>query len=414
MIVNGEYQMATVNKLAFNRISGTEDERRAAALIQEEIASFGGTSTLETFAIPQSTVKKVSLKVTEPFARELNVHAVALSGSTPEEGIEAELYYAEDASDMKLKNAAGKLLLLNDGAYKRWEQIVKSGALGYVIISGTHWDDPERTDLPYPRLYPRYKEKGQIPGMVIRTRDAIEILKAGASRVTFTVVQEESEGESANVVAELPGTAGTDECIVLSAHYDSVPHSRGAWDNASGCADLLALYAWFKENPPAMNMRFVWCGSEEIGRLGSKAYAAAHSEELEKCRLNLNLDMTGVIMGADEIDIIGEESFAHMMEYLAREYGFNADCKRVVRASDCAVFADYGIPAIDFVRRGKSVIHTRNDVEFPLSEVAFARTQTFMCQFLRRVMNSVEFPIPKAIPKDMQEELDNHWGRETK
>lgn len=414
MIVNGEYQMTTVSKLAFNRRSGTDDERRAALLIQEEIATFGGTSTLETFPVPCNTVKKVSLKVTEPFVREMNVHAVAYTGSTPEEGIESEFYYVEDGSDMKLKTAAGKILLLNDTAYKNWGQIVKSGALGYVLISGNHWDDPACTDLPYPRLNPRNQEKGKIPGVVIRTRDALALLKDGASRVALTVVQEEGEAESANVVAELAGTGGSDEFIVLSAHYDSVPFSRGAWDNASGSADLLALYAYFKENPPAVNMRFVWCGSEEVGRLGSKAYAAAHKEELEKCRMNLNLDMTGILMGWDEIDVIGEVSFAHMIEYLMREYGFDAVCKRVVRASDSAVFADAGIPAIDFVRRGKSIIHTRNDVELPLSEVAFARTQTFMRQFLCRVMNSVEFPIPRAMPQDMKAELDKHWGRDVK
>jgi len=413
MIINGEYQMQTVSKLAFNRLSGTEDERRAAALIQEEIASFGGTSVLETFPVPQNTVKTVSLKATEPFTRELTAHAIAYTGSTPEEGIEAEFFYVEDASDMKLKNAAGKIILVNETVYKRWEQVLKSGALAYMITSGNHWDDPEHTDLAYPRLYPRYKEKGRIPGAVIRTRDAMEILKAGVSRVALTVVQEESEGESANVVAEISGTSGTDEFVVLSAHYDSVPFSRGAWDNASGCADLLALYAWFKENPPAMNMRFVWCGSEEVGRLGSKAYAEAHKEELEKCRLNLNLDMTGILMGVDEVDIIGEESFLHMLQYMAREQGFDADCRRAVRSSDCAVFADHGVPAIDFVRRGKSVIHTRNDVEFPLSETVFARTQTFMRQFLSRALNAAEFPIPRTIPQDMKNELDKHWGRET-
>ena len=114
MIINGEYQMQTVSKLAFNRLSGTEDERRAAALIQEEIASLGGTSVLETFPVPQNTVKTVSLKVTEPFTRELTAHAIAYTGSTPEEGIEAEFFYVEDASDMKLKNAA---------KYKNWSTI---------------------------------------------------------------------------------------------------------------------------------------------------------------------------------------------------------------------------------------------------------------------------------------------------
>lgn len=414
MIENGKYQIETVDKLAFNRQGGTEDERRAAHIIQEEIASFGGTSALETFMVPHYEVNKVSLEVTSPFKRELTVNGIGFSGNTPEEGFEAELYYAEEASDMKLKNAAGKIILLNGNMYSRWKEITHCGALAYITISGDPCDDFERTDLPKPFLRRGHIEKGRIPGAVIRTRDAIEILKAGADRVRFTLLQEESEYESANVVAEIQGTSGSDAFILLSAHYDSVPFSRGAWDNASGSADLLALYAYFKENPPATTMRFVWCGSEEMGRLGSKAYAAAHKEELEKCRLNLNLDMTGILMGVDEIDIIGDESFAHMIEYMAREYGFDAICKRTVRSSDCAVFADHGVPAIDFVRRGKSVIHTRYDVEFPLSEVTFARTQTFMRQFLTRVANAVEFPIPRNVPQDMKDLLDRHWGRDQK
>ena len=398
MIKNGAYQMATVNKLAFNRQGGTEDERRAAQIIRDEIAAFGGTSNVETFPIPHYDVIKASLKATEPNEREFAVNAIGFTGSTPEEGIEAELYYAEDASDMKLKQAAGKILLLNGGIYGRWEKIVNSGALGYITIAGEFFDDPERTDLPRPHIRRNLYEKGRIPGLVIRTRDAMELLKAGTTHVHFAVVQEESEFESANVIAQIDGTSDTDEFIVLSAHYDSVPFSRGAWDNASGSADLLALYAYFIENPPPMTMRFVWCGSEE----------------LEKCRMNLNLDMTGILIGADETDIVGEESFAHMAEYFARECGFSTVCKRVVRSSDSAAFADAGIPAIDFARRGKSVIHTRNDVEYPLSEEAFARTQTFMRQFLCRVMSGAEFLIPKAMPQDMKDALDQYFGRTAK
>ncbi len=414
MIKNGAYQMAMVNKLAFNRQGGTEDERRAAQIIRDEIATFGGTSNVETFPIPHYDVIKASLKATEPNEREFAVNAIGFTGSTPEEGIEAELYYAEDASDMKLKQAAGKILLLNGGIYGRWEKIVNSGALGYITIAGEFFDDPERTDLPRPHIRRNLYEKGRIPGLVIRTRDAMELLKAGTTHVHFTVVQEESEFESANVIAQIDGTSDTDEFIVLSAHYDSVPFSRGAWDNASGSADLLALYAYFIENPPPMTIRFVWCGSEELGLLGSKAYVAAHKEELEKCRMNLNLDMTGILIGADETDIVGEESFAHMVEYFARECGFSTVCKRVVRSSDSAAFADAGIPAIDFARRGKSVIHTRNDVEYPLSEEAFARTQTFMRQFLCRVMSGAEFLIPKAMPQDMKDALDQYFGRTAK
>lgn len=411
MIQNGAYQIATVHKLAFNRQGGTPDELRAAKCIQQEIASFGGTSVLEHFQIPRYQIHQVSLRVTAPYEKEIQVHGVGFTGCTLAEGLEAELLYAEEASEMKLKQAAGKILLLNENAYGRWQEILDSGALAYIIIAGDLKDEPEYTDLPLPRLRPSLQEKGRIPGVVIGIRDALELIKSDAQRVRLNLQQEEGEAESTNVVAQINGTNDSDEFIMLSAHYDSVPYSVGAYDNASGSADLLALYAYFTENPPPMTMRFAWVGSEELGRLGSKAYAAAHREELEKCRLNFNLDMTGSVIGFDEADIIGEESVEHMIQYLAREKGFDIRCRRVVRSSDSAVFADLGIPAVDFVRRGKGIIHSRYDLESQLSAAVFARTQTFMRQFLSRVMEGVEFPIPKVMPQDMREAIDRHFLR---
>lgn len=416
MIKNGEYQIKTVEKLAFNRVAGSDDERRAAQIIRDEIRSFGGESAVETFRIPHYDVKKAELTITAPFARTMTVHAVGHTGSTPEEGIEAELFYAENARDIKLREAKGKILLLNDNTYGRWKQIVESGALGYVIIDGEFDDDPERTDLARPYIRKNMIDMGRIPGLVLRTKDATQLLKDAAKydspiKVHFTVLQDEDELESANVVSEIKGTSDSDEYIVLTAHYDSVPFSRGAWDNASGTADLLALYAYFMENPPKRTMRFIWCGAEELGLLGSKAYVEAHKEELDKCRMDLNLDMTGLIMGFDQSVITGEESFKTMLEYFAREYGFDTGVNRDVRSSDSSVFADNGVPTVDFIRRGKSVIHSRRDVEFPLSEVAFARTQSFMRAFLDRVLNSAEFPVPKVIPQDMKDALNRYFRR---
>ena len=46
--------------------------------------------------------------------------------------------------------------------------------------------------------------------------------------------------EAANVVATFPGNQLPDEILLIGAHYDTVPSSPGANDNASGVALLLA------------------------------------------------------------------------------------------------------------------------------------------------------------------------------
>ena len=61
-------------------------------------------------------------------------------------------------------------------------------------------------------------------------------MKNGAKQIKLEIKQKEYDGESHNVIAELPGKR--DEWIVLSAHYDTTSLSHGAYDNMSGCAAL--------------------------------------------------------------------------------------------------------------------------------------------------------------------------------
>ena len=65
---------------------------------------------------------------------------------------------------------------------------------------------------------------------------------------------------SSNLVAE---TAGEGSRIVVGAHYDTVPGSPGADDNASAVAGLLELARLFRENPGARKVAFVAFANEE-------------------------------------------------------------------------------------------------------------------------------------------------------
>ncbi|WP_289481240.1 M28 family peptidase, partial [Klebsiella pneumoniae] len=65
--------------------------------------------------------------------------------------------------------------------------------------------------------------------------------------------QEEYEGNSHNVILELPGEI--DEYIVLTAHYDSTSLSQGAYDNMSGSIGLLGIAEHFSKNPHRYGLR---------------------------------------------------------------------------------------------------------------------------------------------------------------
>lgn len=81
--------------------------------------------------------------------------------------------------------------------------------------------------------------------------------------------------------------------ILIGAHYDTVPGSPGADDNASGVAVLLELGRLLKESPGNWPIQLVAFDMEEYGLLGSRAYAAHLKRQRQKLRLMLGLEMLG-------------------------------------------------------------------------------------------------------------------------
>lgn len=78
-----------------------------------------------------------------------------------------------------------------------------------------------------------------------------------------------------NLYATLPATVDTDLTVVIGAHYDSVPGSPGANDNATGVAMVTSLGRWLQELPCRdLNVILVLFDEEEIGLLGSQAFAS--------------------------------------------------------------------------------------------------------------------------------------------
>lgn len=99
-----------------------------------------------------------------------------------------------------------------------------------------------------------------------------------------------------NVVAELSGD--TNEIIVIGAHYDSVPGSPAANDNASGVAALLELAALNADQRFPRTIRFVAFANEELphGRtdaMGSQAYAGRAKRSGENIFAMISLETIG-------------------------------------------------------------------------------------------------------------------------
>ena len=104
--------------------------------------------------------------------------------------------------------------------------------------------------------------------------------------------------EVANIEAELKGTARPEEIVVVGAHYDTVPGSPGANDNASGVAALLEIVSIFRYARTARTIRFVAFVNEEppyfmSETMGSLVYARRARNRKDKIVAMLSLETIG-------------------------------------------------------------------------------------------------------------------------
>ncbi len=390
--------------------SGTNEELQVAEYLKMQCEQLGVKAWIENFRVAMGDIEEAHLYAD---GSEVECRAFTCCGSGAAEG---ELYYMPGIDKVSIAGAKDKIVLMDVGGvgFFTYQDLIKAGAKAILFQYGNvHYPDKdiEQRDL---REAVVGEEKKLLCAM-LNAADAVELVRNGVKNVRLEVAQKEYDGESHNVIAEIPGER--DEYIVLSAHYDSTTLSHGAYDNMSGCAGLLGIMEKLRDKKLNYGLRFVFCGSEERGLLGSKAYVKTHEEELEKSALNINLDMIGTYMGKFIACVSAENKLSHYISYMAAEVGFPVSSKTGVYSSDSTPFADKGVPAVSFARiAGGNVapIHCRYDLMDVMSMEQLEKDIEFLTLFTERFANAVVCPVSREIPEDIKKQLDEYLFRKRK
>jgi aminopeptidase YwaD len=185
------------------------------------------------------------------------------------------------------------------------------------------------------------------------------------------------EGKSyKNIVAEKKGRTSPHIVFILGAHYDTVPGSPGADDNASAIAVLLEVARNIQAGPLECTVRWIAFCLEECGYIGSTYYVESLKKEKEEILGMISLEMVGFTGPrqnypsylnpkyypnvGDFIAIIGNErskellgkvcqSFKAHIPELPSEFLVvpgNGEGMEEVRLSDHSSFWDHGISAL--------------------------------------------------------------------
>jgi Zn-dependent M28 family amino/carboxypeptidase len=179
-----------------------------------------------------------------------------------------------------------------------------------------------------------------------------------------------------NLILDLPGSNPRLAPILIGAHYDGVPGSPGADDNASGVAVLLELARFLQAHPAKHPVQLIAFDLEEYGLVGSEIYAKQLASQQQKIHLMLSLEMLGYCTQerhsqkyppplekiypdrGNFIALIGNIPTIPAMLYLGRHFnrsgipsqwlpaGWQGKFIRASRLSDHAPFWDAGYPAM--------------------------------------------------------------------
>jgi carboxypeptidase Q len=177
---------------------------------------------------------------------------------------------------------------------------------------------------------------------------------------------------SYNVIADIPGADLKDEVVMLGGCIDSWHAGTGATDNAAGAATALEVMRILQSLglKPRRTIRIGLWSAEEQGRLGSRAYVAAHlarkinatqgqptaprfefKPEYEKFDAYFNFDYgTGRIRG---IFLQGNEAARPMFRSLLepfKDLGASTLSFSGVGATDHVSFDEIGLPAFQWIR----------------------------------------------------------------
>lgn len=393
----------------FIRVGGTEQELKVAEYLKGLAEGFGAEAHLESFPVQMTHMQEAHL-----YADGVEIPCKGFLNCGSGE-VEAPFLYLPSTDAASLTQVKGKIVLLDTGlGYFTYHDLIDNGVAGIITYDGNVNFRDNDIDQKELRAYVHTGTKVLCAN--INAKDAVKLVKKNTKTARIIVKQDEYEGESLNVVATLPGK--TDEWIAFTAHYDSTSLSHGSYDNMTGCITLLGIMEKLaKTTPNRYGLRFIFCGSEERGLLGAKAYTSAHESELDKAALCINVDMIGTYMGKLIACCTSETKLVDYITYMSAELGGGVNARQGVYSSDSTPFADKGVPAVSFARLtgpATASIHNRYDTTELVSPAQLLKDIDLVACFADRMANAVKCPVSKEMPDNMKKELDEYLSRKRK
>ena len=332
------------------RTSATDGELRAAEYILGELRGFGFQAEIKEFTVERLRPEGeyVTIEGLEPRTVTSRIIDGTAQGEVSGPLVFVGLGREEDLPDEGLEGAIALIERGTISFQRKARNVTRAGAIGAIIFNDR------------PGLFTgTFRSRLEVVAVGISQADGrqfVEAVELGAVTVTLRLVV--TVEQSRNVVALKPG--GPAGIVVIGGHYDAVPGSPAANDNASGIAVALTIAEQLAGRDLPFELRVIAFGSEELGLLGSRHYVESLAAgEADRILAMLNFDA----LGAGRLELIGDTELVDPASEIAESEGIDTlpGVQPPGTSSDHAPFAAVGIPVLVFIGNDLSRIHSQRD-----------------------------------------------------
>ncbi|GBE15257.1 aminopeptidase YwaD precursor [bacterium BMS3Abin14] len=189
-----------------------------------------------------------------------------------------------------------------------------------------------------------------IPGFAIRKSVALRVIEAGGARVRLRCSSKRRRIRCRNLEAGYDGDNGRH--ALLTAHYDTRPHTPGASDDASGVAVMLAFIRSGYGRDLPVKLRYLFADCEEEGCIGAEQFAAqryrANLLKVTSCVVNLDaVGWPNLCVITRDRDAVMDDGLSHLACDVLQGLGYTAERVRSKTGkSNHTPFALRGVPSL--------------------------------------------------------------------
>ncbi|MGR3765480.1 DUF4910 domain-containing protein [Rossellomorea sp. NS-SX7] len=198
-----------------------------------------------------------------------------------------------------------------------------------------------------------------IPSVTVTPETGLFIKENQSAKLL--IKSKKSPGTTRNVIGKIPGRRK--EKIILTAHYDTVFNTNGAFDNASGVSVMLTLAEELaKRRNLETGFECIAFSSEEYLGLGDEVYLQQHKEDLHNALAAMNFDGVGQSLGTNNITLMsGSDELQTHLKTIKHDFPA-VEWTNPWYESNHYTFFSNGVPSIPFSCRGVSdLLHTAED-----------------------------------------------------